>query len=170
MQDCVDSAGLIRAECSCVTGEGEAIGCPQWTCTAWRRWCGSLTSVCPGNCGRPASMGRQAFHSAMRTRSTSRVHLSTVDGSRGGGSTLVRTCSHVAVVVLSLLSLLLMVPAASAAFPVELTVQNGNATNWSNLPVTSGVPFLRGQVKSVSRTVAARRQRQTRCRSSSSRS
>jgi hypothetical protein len=39
---------------------------------------------------------------------------------------------------------------AFAAFPVELTVQNSNTADWNGLPVTSGVPLLRGQVADVS--------------------
>jgi len=63
---------------------------------------------------------------------------------------LVRTGSHLLLLAVSLLSLAVFVPAAQAGFPVELTVQNPNTANWTALPVTSGVPFLRGQVKNPS--------------------
>jgi hypothetical protein len=37
-----------------------------------------------------------------------------------------------------------------AGFPIDLTVKNPNTAAWDGLPVTSGVPLLRGQVSSVS--------------------
>ncbi|MFQ6048438.1 MAG: hypothetical protein ACE5K7_03650, partial [Phycisphaerae bacterium] len=37
-----------------------------------------------------------------------------------------------------------------AALPVELIVDNTNTVDWNGLPVTSGVPFLRGTISNVS--------------------
>jgi len=39
---------------------------------------------------------------------------------------------------------------ASAALPIDLIVENPNSTAWNGLPVTSGVPLLRGVVTDVS--------------------